>query len=818
MLPRILQGLVIPSLGLMVFGCGQSPPTPIARPVNSASAVARPTQELDSTSNKNAAGILEDLPVVKATSLTESRPKVAVPVNSQTFSEAAFLGDDVVGLVVGHPKRVTDWPIYPLIQDAGLLPDFESMFPAGHLKLESIERVTLVIDETFMNTAAKELGLEASDDAEPTPATVQAQHKRQLQQLATAFHNYYGDYQRFPRADGDGAGQQTGLSWRVHLLPYIQEADLYQQFHLDEPWDSDHNKTLIENMPVFFQLLGDTNEGKTSMHVFTGQDTPFDGLQGKTVIDISDEMSDTILVVLAGVDTADVWTKPGGLKFDPATCKKSLGEINDKTFLAVMTDGSVQSIPLDIEESMLANLIQLNDGHSVEFARSVEDSPTVPLIPTVILTLASAADRSEIVTSLLPEAVEETHAGQTLFKNETAAVFFADGKTIVFGPVGTVRKMIGTKLSERAGTRKILSQLQLGADVTAAFDLESQASLLQKAVEINPVLGLALQLKSLSLQATVTGVTDDTLFELVATTVDEQSAAFMTQLAAGALRQGQEGLSRFPIPDDTDADKATKKLIETVVNSADIKQNSDRIEFLIPVPEDFDKLPELLKPAMLKARAGTEARKKRNNLNRIFLAFLNYDRVHSTLPGAGRSADGKSGLSWRVHLLPYLNEVALYKQFNFDEAWDSDQNRVLIEKMPALFKVDGVSTVGKTSFHVFTGAGSPFADDQTPRFATFTDGPQSTILVVQAGPDTADIWTKPGGLDFDPKNPRQALGTLSQDHFLVLMGGGAVHRLNLTIPAETFRDLIEHQDGHDVGDYLDDLETRQNFSDDRIPD
>ena len=786
---------------LMVSGCGQGHPAPVVKPSD-------PAVKLTPTPENGAAGVTGkratttsvDPPVARAKPLSDAKPKVAVLINAQSFPEAAFLGDDVVGLVVAHPKRITEWPVFKMMKEAGLLDDLERQAQGLNFKPESIERVTLVIDQTSINSTAKAAGLEAGGDEKPAPALGQNQLKNNLKQTALCFHNYHDAFLRFPRADGNGEGNQTGLSWRVHLLPFLEEAELYQQFHLDEAWDSAHNKTLIAKMPAIFQSPGVTEEGKTSMHVFTGKNTPFDGEKGTPISDFTDGTSNTILAVLAGADTAEVWTKPGGLKFDPATCKKALGEITDKTFLAMMADGSVRSIPLNIADATLANLIQLNDGNVVELDQAGQPGPSQP-IPTAILTLNTEANRPEIVKSLLSEATEETHEGQTLFKNELSAVWFADDKTVVCGPIDTVKKMIATKQSGKPGSPKILSQLQLGADLTLAFDVESQKALLEQAVQLNPTLGLAMQIKLLALQMTVTGVTDDKLLELVATTNDEQSAAFLSQLAAGGLAQGKAGLTQFPIPSDTDEEKATKKLLEQLVKSADIKQNGDRMEFLIPVPEGFDKLPELLKPAMLKARAAAEANKKRNNLKQIALAFHTYHDVFKMFPGAGRSADGKAGLSWRVHLLPFLDQAPLYNQFNFDEAWDSDHNKALIEKMPELFKVDGVTEAGKTSLHVFTGDGAPFAKDQAPGIRDFTDGTSNTILVVQAGPDTADIWTKPGGLDFDPKNPIKALGTLAEDLFLILMTDGSVRRVNKTIPAETLRHLIEHQDGQAVGDF-----------------
>ena len=805
MLKRTRPLLLLLMCGLMMSGCGQNNPAPVAKPsdplVPTVKLTPTPESGTPPAPGKTTPADSDDPPIAKAKPLSEAQPKAAVSANAETFPEAAFLGDDVVGLVVGHPKRVTAWLVYQMLKEAGLLNDFERQMQGFHIQPESVERVTLIIDQTSINTTAKTVGLAVDGEELPAPAIDQNLLKNNLKQTALAFHNYHDSYTRFPRANGNGEGNQTGLSWRVHLLPFLGELQLYQQFHLDEPWDSDHNKTLIEKMPALFQSPGVTEEGQTSMHVFTGKNTPFDGEKGTTLANFTDGTSNTILAVLAGADTADVWTKPGGLKFDPATCKKALGETADNRFLAMMADGSVRSLPLAIEDAMLANLIQLNDGNVVDFSRAGQAGPPQQPVPTAILALAAEANRPEMVKSILTEASEEIHEGQTLFKNKISAVWFADDKTVVCGPIDTVKKMIATKQSGKPGSPKILSQLQLGADFTLALDVASQTPLLEQAVQLNPALGLVLQVKSLALQMTVTGVADDKLLELVATTNDEQSAAFLSQLAIGALAQGKGGLGQFPIPEETDEEQATKKLVEQLVKSADIKQNGDRIEFLIPVPEGFDKLPELLKPTMLKAIEARDATRKRTQLTQIGGAFHRYHEVYLKFPGAGRSADGKAGLSWRVRLLPYLGEYPLYNQFHLGEPWDSDHNKTLIEKMPAVFKVDGVTEVGKTSLHVFTGAGAPFANDQAPGLASFTDRTEHTILVVQAGPDTADIWTKPGGLDFDPKNPIKALGTLAGDVFSVLLTDGARRHVSKTIPAETLRRLIEHQDGEAVGDF-----------------
>ncbi|MDB5386998.1 MAG: hypothetical protein JWM11_2644 [Planctomycetaceae bacterium] len=199
--------------------------------------------------------------------------------------------------------------------------------------------------------------------------------KNNLKQIGIAFHHYHDTKQHFPANNGNGDknAPQTGLSWRVYLLPSLDQAALFQEFKFDEPWDSTHNKPLIAKMPKVF---GTSPEGKTRVHVLTGPGTPFQKDVGKRMADITDGTSNTLLCVVGGVDTADVWTKPGGLPFDPEEPLKCLGKIGDK-FLVAMMDGAVRFIAKDVKPVQFTYLAQNADNTVVG---DIPDSPSRPSI------------------------------------------------------------------------------------------------------------------------------------------------------------------------------------------------------------------------------------------------------------------------------------------------------------------------------------------------------------------------------------------------------------------------------------------------------
>jgi prepilin-type processing-associated H-X9-DG protein len=191
-----------------------------------------------------------------------------------------------------------------------------------------------------------------------------------------------------------------------------------------------------------------------------------------------------------------------------------------------------------------------------------------------------------------------------------------------------------------------------------------------------------------------------------------------------------------------------------------------------------------------------------NNLKQIGYALHNYHDKHGCFPPAYVvDENGKPMHSWRVLILPFMEEDSLYDQYDFTEPWDGPNNSVLASRMPRLFgcPADPASrTAGTTNYFAVVGSGTPWPGSKSATFADLEEGLFNTVLVVEV--EGANVsWLEPCDLNLTKLKPaindRKAKG-ISSRHTKganVLMADGSVRFLTNDMLPEKVRVLLAPQ-------------------------
>ena len=144
---------------------------------------------------------------------------------------------------------------------------------------------------------------------------------RMLAELSTA---YYAQNGRFPADILDAEGKPL-LSWRVALLPMMGLEDFYNEFNLDEPWNSETNLELMDTMPMIFHpFVSEVDLPKTVIRFFDSPGTPFSNRDLKFE-DLESPLT-TLMFIIVSPENAVEWTKPESLGFNIDTIDDIVGD------------------------------------------------------------------------------------------------------------------------------------------------------------------------------------------------------------------------------------------------------------------------------------------------------------------------------------------------------------------------------------------------------------------------------------------------------------------------------------------------------------
>jgi len=215
-------------------------------------------------------------------------------------------------------------------------------------------------------TERKRIADEEKQRKEQRRRDEQADSVNNLKQIVLALHNYESAHRRFPAAGMPAQFNPNGppiLSWRVHLLPYLEHEQLFVQIRLNEPWDSAHNRQFWSKMPSIYQLPGKPNDGKTYYQVFRGNESVFPDKGSIRITDITDGTSNTLAIVEAAESVN--WMQPTDIPFQlnqPKLLDRVGNHWGDDTFAAAFCDGTVRNLRRTMQPRILEALITRAGG------------------------------------------------------------------------------------------------------------------------------------------------------------------------------------------------------------------------------------------------------------------------------------------------------------------------------------------------------------------------------------------------------------------------------------------------------------------------
>jgi hypothetical protein len=177
-------------------------------------------------------------------------------------------------------------------------------------------------------------------------------------------------------------------------------------------------------------------------------------------------------------------------------------------------------------------------------------------------------------------------------------------------------------------------------------------------------------------------------------------------------------------------------------------------------------------------------------LKLILLAFHMFESRFHHMPSSKMQLTEKHPPhSWRVAILPLVGHADLYREYHFDEPWNSQHNLKLADRMPSIYKTGVLPEIKLTPFKISTGRGAfDYGDGTQPQMRDFTDGTSNTIAAFKSNDLVS--WTNPE----DELITKDKLPKLATDQ-LIGLADGSVHFLDPSASTEELRALLTRNGG-----------------------
>jgi hypothetical protein len=451
----------------------------------------------------------------------------------------------------------------------------------------------------------------------------------------------------------------------------------------------------------------------------------------------------------------------------------------------VISNSDLSDVPWDAIESQLAKLIGPDNSSIKNIERAwvlvdrdglSSDDDSEPKSPLVfVLDFKTIANETELMETVQKSDEESGNNGVSLVATKI-------GKNrIVIGS-----QSLASKISSASGDTSLsrqLKQMKLDGDIDGLVEMGPIRNMLKSVFGVIGSFGgeeaaklsrlpdalqrveISLSLESKEMLQAVAYNDDDVLANELADPFNDGDSSGAPTMMGGGIPfglggpgvGGQETMMITP----TSADVITEVSKEIADKGLFSVEGKDRkLTFKLERPS---KLKELIAASLKDAERQIKVAARVEKLKRIASALEAYEEKYKCFPPSGEVSESDAGLplqfNWRVGLLPFLDEQALYDQFDFSKPWDSPENQEVAKQMPKVFAAvsadERTEPSTETRWHVVGGKLGLFKGERTPKISDISDKKIWTVLVIEGGQNTAVNWTKPGSLQIDAADLEQ---------------------------------------------------------------
>jgi len=661
-------------------------------------------------------------------------------------------------------------------------------------------------------------------------ATISTQKLQAIYQALMSFENTYdafppGSSAEVPASWIDPTTGMPYLSWRVYLLPFLGYTDLFNQFHLNEPWNSPNNIGLLGDMPQEFRSRG-LSPGTTlsAFKLIVGPDAynvtiAGSSASGPRLSDLIDGSSTTISVVELTPDQAVPWTQWSEIPYSAANPLSGFGTIPSDGLRTLMWDGSVHTISPNATAANLGIFETYNQGEV--FSTAIADN--------VFTDWALADTTANRVNKLsaIALAMHNYHdvynsfplgAGEGADWDPTTGQPYLSWRVYLLPFLGYRALFNQFHLNEPWNSPNNIQLLNDMPEIFRTRDLPSNTDLSGFKLLVG---------NGAYTYSTSSSDPNNWSGPRISQVLDGLGNTF------GVIELMSDQAVEWTRPDDIPFNPANP-LAGVGTIPADgllVSMLDGSVHTINPAvtPQNFAMFAtmnggETFGPAQTSnvfldwqtlglqhatTAAGAVVDDSALKLKEIMLAMHNFSDENKSFPVNVPSADidpstGLPYLSWRVYLLPYVGYGSLFKQFHLNEPWNSPNNIQLLADMPEIFRSSGLpSDSTLTGFQLFMGPGAYSYTSSSglthgPRISNIIDGTSNTIGVFETGPQNAVAWTRPDGdITFNPAQPLAGL-TNPGGYFLAVMFDGSVRSFDPALDPSTFDEFVTFAGGEAI--------------------